>query len=108
MLPLDIRMDLINMIEDDPIVFTYQSVEYRGASSGINARRPLEIGGFEEMPELTIAVNLRRYDGDEVFGQDRPSVGDHISVREVEYRIERTEIDSLEECLQMDLRSKHK
>lgn len=96
------------MIEDDPTYFTYAGTEYIGASSGINAMRPLEIGGFEEAPELTIAINLKTIAGDNTFGQDNPEVGDRITVDEVEYRIEKTEIDSFGESLQMDLRSKHK
>lgn len=96
------------MIEEDPVSFTFEGAEYRGSSSGLNMRKPLQLGGFEEMPELTIAVNLRDAVGDLVFGQDRPDVGDYITTGGVVYRIDRTEIDSFEECLQMDLRSKNK
>jgi hypothetical protein len=103
-----VRSDLIVMIEEDPTAFIYNGTEYRGASSGINARRPLELGGFEDQPELTIAVNLRTAQGDLLFGQDRPDVNDRITVGGVEYRVDRTELDSLGECLQMDLRSKNK
>jgi len=102
-----IRCDLIQMIEDDPTPFQYGGTEYIGASSGINSRRPIEIGGFEDMPELTIAINLKNLDGSELFGPDRPGVNDQITVAGVVYRIERTEIDSSQECLQMDLRSNH-
>jgi hypothetical protein len=103
-----IRFDLISMIEEDPVNFIFAGTEYVGASSGINRSAPLEIGGFEDRPELKIAINLRDIDGSLVFGQDRPKVNDRITVGGKTYRIDRTEIDSLEECLQMDLRSKDK
>ena len=103
-----IRHDLLELIEDDPQTFQFQDVEYRGASSGINHTHRLESGGFEQMPELTIAVNLRDINGDLTFGQDTPAAGDRITVNETEYRIDRTEIDSFRECLQMDLRSANK
>jgi hypothetical protein len=96
------------MIEDDPTTFTYAGAEYRGASSGINRRRPMEIGGFEDQPEMNLAVNLRDIDGGLIFGQDAPEVGDRITVGGIEYRIDRTEVDSMAECLQLDLRSKDK
>lgn len=103
-----IRHDLLALIEDDPVTFQFEGVEYVGASSGIAARRPLEIGGFEEQPELTIVINLRRAEGDATFGQDMPQDGDRITVGERVYRVDRTEIDTHRECLQMDLRSPHK
>lgn len=101
-----IRDDLITMISEDPTPFQFAGVEYVGIKSGINRRRPLEVGGFEDMPELTLVVNLRDGDGGLTFGQDRPTVGKYITIATTQYRIDRTEIDSYEECLQMDLRSK--
>lgn len=96
------------MIEDDPTTFVFSTNEYRGACSGLNRRRPMEIGGFEDQPEMTLAVNLRDIEGGLVFGQDMPSIGDRITIGGVDYRVERTEVDSMGECLQMDLRSKDK
>lgn len=103
-----IRFDLITMIEEDPLAFLFNGVEYIGTGSGLNRTEPLEIGGFEERPELTIAINLKDTNGDLVFGQDRPAVNDRVTVGGKVYRVDRSEIDSMEECLQMDLRSPHK
>lgn len=103
-----IRMDLIGIIQDDPTSFEWKENEYTGTSSGVSARRPLEIGGFEDQPELTISINIKQLDGGDTFGQDIPKVGDRITVENVTYRIDRTEVDSFGECLQMDLRSQHK
>jgi len=103
-----VRRDILALIREDPVPFQFEGVEYVGASSGIAARKPLEIGGFEEQPELTIVINLRTREGDAVFGQDMPQEGKRVTVREVVYRIDRTEIDSVQESLQMDLRSPHK
>lgn len=100
-----IRYDLLTLIEEDPAYFTFNGTEYVGAISGVVRRRPLEMGGFDDQPELTLAVNLRNVAGDAVFGQDRPDVGDRITYQNKTYRIDRTEVDSFGECLQMDLRS---
>jgi hypothetical protein len=96
------------MIEEDPVTFQFNGTEYRGAASGLNRRRPLEVGGFDEQPEITIAINIRNKDGDLVFGQDRPKVGSQITYKGKVYRVDRTEVDQFEECLQMDLRSASK
>jgi len=96
------------MIDDDPVLFQFGGVEYMGASSGVNRRRPLEIGGFEDQPELSIAINLVNMEGDRVFGQDPPVVGSRITVNGIAYRVDRTEVDSFNECLQIDLKSKDK
>lgn len=103
-----VRRDLIALIGDAPTMFQFAGTEYTGALSGWNNRNPLEIGGYEPMPELTLAINLRNIEGDTVFGQDRPKAGDTITIQDVRYRIDRTEVDSFEECLQMDLRSINK
>lgn len=103
-----VRLDLIAMIEDDPVTFLFNGTEYTGTFSGVNRRRPLEIGGFEPDPDLVLVLNLRDRNGGDVFGQDKPSVGSRITINEVEYRVDRTEVDPLEECLQLDLRSKAK
>lgn len=96
------------MIEDAPALFLFGGVEYRGTASGINRRRPLETFGFDDQPELTIAINIRDRYGAAVFGQDRPGIGSRITYQGTVYRVERTEIDCFDECLQMDLRSKDK
>ena len=96
------------MIEDDPVTFTHEGTEYRGTIGGINRRRPLEVGGFQEEPEIVLAVNVKNSQGGNLFGQDRPKVGDRITIGVKTYRIDRTELDSFEESLQMDLRSEHK
>ena len=100
------RFDLIDIIEDDPATFQFNGVEYRGTVSGINNSRPLEIGGFEERPELSIAINLKDAQGGLVFGQDRPVVGSRITYREILYRVDSIEIDSFQEAMQLNLRSK--
>ena len=96
------------MIQDDPRTFQHGGTEYTGAASGLTRRRPLEIGGFEDQPEMVLIINLRDAHGGEVFPSVRPAVGDRVTVGAKTYRIESTEIDPFEECLQMDLRSKDK
>lgn len=100
------RDDLLAIIEDAPALFEFKGAEYRGTASGINKSRPLEIGGFEDRPELTIVINLKDASGAEVFGQDRPDVGDRITYRGTTFRVDSTETDSFEEALQLNLRSK--
>lgn len=96
------------MIGDFPTLFQFGGVEYRGSASGKAERRPLEIGGFEPQPEMTLAINVRKAQGDPVFGQDMPAENDTVTIAGRDYRIDRTEIDETGECLQMDLRSPHK
>ena len=106
MIPEDLRLDLLDMIEDDPALFQFNGVEYRGTLSGINRSRPLEVGGFTDLPQISIAINVKDAYGDNVFGQDRPRVGSRITYREAEYRVDSIEIDPQEEAMQLNLRSK--
>lgn len=103
----DLAADIIDIISDAPATFQFGGKEYTGSASGLNRSRPLEIGGFEDRPELTIIINLKDASGANVFGQERPAVGDRITYRQTEYRVDSTEIDSDEQALQMNLRSKH-
>ncbi len=103
-----IRYDLIAMIEDDPTTFQFNGTEYTGTSSGVIRRRPLEVGGFDDQPEISIAINIYDRTGADQFGANPPQVGDRITVGPKTYRIDRTEVDAMGECLQLDLRSKDK
>lgn len=103
-----VRIDLIAMIEDDPVSFDFDGATYQGTSSGVSKKTPLEIGGFEPQPELTIAVNLHNLDGDDVFTSGAPTEGDTITVDNISYRVDRTETDPTGECLQLDLRSAYR
>lgn len=96
--------DLRQMIDEAPITFTYDGADYIGTVSGKNLRRPLEMGGFQEEPDLTIAINLKDAAGNSIF-VEAPSVGDDIILGSHAYRVDRTEIDEFSEALQLDLRS---
>lgn len=96
--------DLRQMISEAPVTFTYNGIDYIGTVSGKNLRRPLEIGGFHEEPEVTIAINLKDAAGNSTF-EEAPSVGDTILIGSHTYRVDRTELDAFSEALQLDLRS---
>lgn len=98
--------DLRALIADAPQVFVFEGVEYIGTISGANNRRKLEIGGFDEMPEMTLVIALKDADGAATF-DGLPEVNEKVTVGTVTYRIERTEIDPFNAGFQMDLRSQH-
>lgn len=92
------------MIADAPLEFTYAGFNYTGTMSGKNLRRPLEIGGFQDEPEITLVVALKTADGAPTFASP-PTVGDDIFIGLHRYRVDRTELDEFSEGLQLDLRS---
>lgn len=96
--------DLRTMIAEAPFVFRYDGIDYTGTLSGKSLRRPLEIGGFQEEPEITIVINLKDAAGNSTF-VDAPTIGDDIIIGNHTYRVDRTELDEFSMALQMDLRS---
>lgn len=100
-------IDLRNMIADAPTVFTFNGNDYTGAVSGKNLRRPLELGGFQDEPEITLVVALKNDDGSPAF-LPAPAVGDALLIGSHTYRVERTELDEFSQALQLDLRSPNK
>lgn len=96
--------DLRAMIAEWPVPFMYGGVEYIGTVSGKNTRRPLEIGGFQTEPEVTIVINLKDAAGNPTFAE-APSIGDDIIIGNTRYAVDRTELDEFSEALQLDLRS---
>ena len=96
--------DMRRIVADLPMAFTFNGTDYTGTISGINATKPLEIGGFEELPEITLIVNLKDAAGGAVFST-RPEVNDRITIDDIDYRVMRTEFDPLAVALQMDLKT---
>lgn len=99
--------DLRGMIADSTVTFTFDGVDYVGTQSGLTQRKPLEIGGFQEEPALTIVIQLADQYGTATF-TTQPSIGDRITVNGVTYRVDRTELDEHRVALQMDLITKDK
>jgi hypothetical protein len=99
--------DLRAMISDAPQVFTFQGQEYTGTISGQNMKRELELGGFEEGPEITLVISIVDADGARPF-VTLPIVGQQITIGTKAYRIDRTEVDPFNVGFQMDLRSAHR
>ncbi len=98
-----IAADLRNIIADVPQVFVFQGQEYTGSISGTNRTRKLEVGGFDDMPELSIAICLRQSDGTDTF-VNAPVTGNRIRVNGIDYRVDRSEVDALRVGLRLDLR----
>lgn len=98
-----IAADLRNIIADTPQVFVFQDQEYTGSVSGTNRQRRLEVGGFDEMPDLSLVVCLKQSDGTDTF-VNAPANGDRIRVNGIDYRVDRTELDAQRVGLRMDLR----
>lgn len=102
-----IAADLRQMIADAPTVFTYDGLSYTGTVSGKNLRRTLELGGFQDEPEIVIVINLKDAAGNSTF-VEAPTVGDDIIIGSHTYRVDRTELDEFSQALQLDLRSPSK
>ena len=121
--------DLLNIISDAPLTFTFDSVEYEdGATRGalINSQRLME-GGFMGEPDLSITTCLKKLNGVaseahcccpcghddpgcdliDRFSSDPPAVGEIITVDDVDYRIDRIHTDEFSLGVQYDLVSRH-
>lgn len=99
--------DVRVMVADAPQPFTWNDQDYVGAISGQTVRKRLEIGGFDEEPEMILVVALRDEVGAKVF-VTLPTVGEKVTVGTRQYRIDKTEIDQFNTALQLDLRSTNK
>lgn len=99
--------DLRAIIAQDPVTFTFEGEEYVGTRSGLNLRQPLEIGGFQDEPEMTLVISIYRQDGSRTI-EDLPNVNQKLTIGSTVYRIERTERDAEGVGYQMDLRSANK
>lgn len=93
-----------SIIALDPVTFTYGGTDYAGTLSGTNLRRPLELGGFQDEPELTLVIARSDANGSPTI-DPLPSIGEKVTVNGLSYRIERTESDAEGAGYQMDLRS---
>lgn len=113
----DVARDLCGIIDDVPVVFTFDGVEYRGTRGAlVKAKRNMEGGMFEE-PALTITTCLKKVNSSgslvNRFPTDgEPDVTDAITsvggVSGQNYRIVRTHKDEWGMGLQMDLESVNK
>lgn len=99
--------DLRGMIDDAPVSFIFEDATYTGTRSGIAARKPLEVGGFQEEPSLSLAINLADKFGTPTF-TTQPDIGGKVTIGGTVYRIDRVEIDEFGVSLQMDLITPHK
>jgi len=76
--------------------------------SGLSKRSALEIGGFQEEPTVTIAIQLRDPEtGAEIF-TSLPEPNDTATLAGRTYRIDRTESDPYGYTMQLDLVTPHK
>jgi hypothetical protein len=100
-------MDLLAMIADAPVTATIEGTEYTGTYTGVVKRRPLEIGGFQEEPEVSIVFSLYDSSGIEVFST-RPAIGSQVVIGSRPYRVVRSEVDPFEIGIQLDLTTPHK
>lgn len=96
--------DLRAIIAESPVTFTFNGTDYTGTRSGLNLRQPLEIGGFQDVPELTLVVSIYQADGSLTMNP-LPEVNEQVTIAGTNYRIERTERDAEGVGYQMDLRS---
>lgn len=96
--------DLRAIIAEWPVQFVFGGNTYTGTVSGKNSRKPLEIGGFQDEPEISLVINLKDASGNPTFEQ-APATGNDLIIGNHVYRIERMELDEFSQSLQFDLRS---
>lgn len=99
--------DLNAIIAENPTRFTYRGSEYTGMVSGKTLRRPLEIGGFQDEPEIILVISRQDNSGNSILPQ-LPAVGELITIGRTTYRIESTEVDPFDCGYQLNLRSGNK
>lgn len=99
--------DLRAIIALDPVTFTFNGADYTGTVSGLNLRQPLEMGGFQDMPEKTLVIAIYDANGTPTI-DPLPEVNEKVTISGTVYRIERTERDAEGAGYQMDLRSANK
>lgn len=99
--------DLRAIIAADPVTFTYNGAEYIGTRSGLNYRQTLELGGFQDEPEMSLVIaQFDQYNAPTI--EPLPSIGEKITIGTKVYRIDRIERDAEGVAYQMDLRSQNK
>lgn len=99
--------DLRAIIAENPVIFTFNGTDYTGTRGGLNLRQPLELGGFQDEPEITLVVAISQADGSLTMNP-LPEVNEQITIAGAAYRVERTERDAEGAGYQMDLRSANK
>lgn len=94
--------DLRAMVMDDPVPFTFDGAIYMGTWSGPARAKTLEIGGYNPDADASLAIPLIDRYGNPTFAE-RPGVKSLVTIRGHVYRVERTETDPQESCIQLDL-----
>lgn len=117
-------LDLLNMIEDNPITFTVRGVECTGAKGGLSYARHNMEGGLLEEPDLVIVTTLVVKDAHGIFVDRFPDIAPTSATAKAiaeafinqqlvigsdeNYRIARVAIDEFKAGIQFDLMSVHR
>ena len=106
------QRDLIRVIDDMPVVFTWEGAEYVGTRGALVKGERLVEGGIFSEPELTITTCLKKKNlsgalVDRFPSGSKPAVSDKFqNVGDedgVDFRIERVTEDELSAGIQFDL-----
>lgn len=105
--------DLLNVISDVPVTFTWNSNDYTGTRGALVQRQSFDSGGFLPEPDLTISTTLKKLSSankliDRFPSGTPPALGEKVTIGGTVYRIDRVTTDELSAGIQFDLMSPHK
>lgn len=107
-----VTLDLLNVIADAPLTFTWSGTTYTdaGTRGALVRRNRFGDGGFLEEPELTVTTTLQKLNGvgaliDRFPANTPPAHGEIIEVDDVNYRITAVHKDEFNSGLQLDCAS---
>ena len=100
--PLQVIRDLRAIIGDAAREFTFDGSIHTGRITVLSSSRPLEIGGYQPEPTLTLIIALSDEVGNRTF-VERPKSGDLITIESISYRVIRAETDPHESMLTLEL-----
>ena len=93
-----IARDMLGIIADAEETFTWNGADYACTRSPINRTKPLEVGGYMDIPDLTVVTTYKKEapNGDLVsrFPSDiAPDINAQMTIDSVAYRITGRTID---------------
>lgn len=96
------RQDLLNAIDDEPVTFTIDTVDYTGMIGVLTTLDEGVSGGFLENFDLSLVVSLQDRNGNDTF-ETEPVCGDFLTIDSENYMVKRVLRDPFGIALQLDL-----
>lgn len=103
----NVTRDYIQLLNDAPVDFTFEGVEYTGTRGALTKANNMNEGGFVNDFDLQVATSIKKVDqNDNLVNRFSngvtPDTGDKITVGGTNYRVERVIYDNLTSIIQFD------